>query len=120
MGILRDIYDIINKEPKAKAAIQDQLLKVMKGGWRAPKLTIGDQIDNQKLLISNITEPKFSTTFSELIDYFGVLLATVVGTTYLKHRGCIIRNFYCPEHHLYFPAPGEEPKIFKGKFEKNE
>jgi len=118
MGLLRDIYDIINKEPVAKAAIQDQLLQVMKGGWRAPKLTIRDQIENQKQLISSITEAGFSTTFSELIDYFGVLLATAVGTTYLKHRGCIIRNFYCSEHHLYFPAPGEEPKVYRGKIKK--
>lgn len=118
MGWLKDVYDIINNEPEAKAAMQKQLLKFMKGS-SAKNSTIDDQIEKQKLLISSITESGYSNKFTELIDYFGVLLATIVGTTYLKHRGCTIRNFYCSEYHLYFPSPAEEPNMLKGNLKKH-
>jgi len=117
MGLLIDIYNILDRE-KIIAPIRDRIRTIVESDQET--LSIGERIENQRLLISDITETNFSTNFSEVIDYFGILLATVVETTYLKNRGCIIRNFYCSEYYMYFPSPSEDPSIVSGRHIKTD
>ena len=111
MSLAKTILEFLPEE--AKEEMGSQLLNYLKGKWQKKKPTMNEQIENRKLIISRITETGFSKTFPERLDYFAVLLGTVAWTTYLKNRGCIVRNFYCDDY-LYFPAPGQELQIYKG------
>jgi len=105
------MYDIITQHPDAKAAIDRKLLDFMKGGWFRKTPTRKERIDHLRQLLPELVRDDFTEKFTELLQFFGVLLATIVETAYASTRGCVIAKLYLPGFCFYFPAPASQPGL---------
>lgn len=119
MGLLKDIYDTILKDTRADSQIKNFINSLFKS---KKKLNDKEKIQRHRDLVHRFTQDDFAEEFTDLLSYFGVVLAMIVETTYLKHKGVIVSNFYSSKYYFYFPAPEEEtnlkPVEVKGTNEK--
>lgn len=114
MALLKDIYDIIATQPKAKKQIEGAVEKILRGAFFKffrSEPTLQERKDKLKPLITQFTEDDFSSKFEKPLAFLGVLLGMIVESVYTARHGCLVEKLFLPGYHFYFPAPAEQPSL---------
>lgn len=113
MGLWKDIYGILKTQPEVQKMFEEAMLSFMKGGLFKRKPTRQERITHLKQFIPQVAHDDFSKRFTDLLHFFGVLLATIAESTYASNRGCIVSKLFLPDYVVYFPVISEELSLRK-------
>lgn len=114
MGLWKDIYDILKTQPEVQKMVEEAMLSFMKGKlFKKAAPTRQERITHLKQFIPQVVHDDFSKKFTDLLHFFGVLLATIVESTYASTRGCIVSKLFLPDYVVYFPVISEELSLRK-------
>ncbi len=120
MGLAKEIVDLIRSNPEAKKRFDQAALDTLAGArgvlqrlfGRPP--TVAERLAAQRVLVDSVADDAFPKTFKDTLQYLGVLLGTIVESTRLIGRGCILKSLYSGSYSLYFPTTSEPPRLMLG------
>jgi len=116
------LIGILLRNKKLRQAIDKGINDFLDGFSRpnAPKPTREQELQLLKDMLQQMKKPNFAETFESRGEYLNFLLAIITQASAHKSTDVVVRDFYSPGHHAYFPRPKDQPSPLTGKLARAE
>jgi hypothetical protein len=122
MDPLQILIGILLRNKRVKDTVDKGINDFLDGFSKAnaPKPTREQELQLLSDMVQQMNKPNFAETFESRGEYLNFVLATITQASYLKSTDVVLRDFYSPGYHVYFPRPTTQPSPVTGKLARAE
>lgn len=122
MDPIQILIGILLRNKKVRDTVDKGINDFLDGFSRpnAPKPTREQELQLLRDMLQQMKKPNFAATFESRGEYLNFLLALITQASALKSTDVVVRDFYSPGYHAYFPRPKNQPSPLIGKLARAE